>query len=149
MSKESHIMVSIGTARGASRDRSVAVLGALLLALATTAGLAVRAPAAAAEDLPLVLSSEHLGMSAEQIEAAHAPVVEEAPVVLRGPQAAPSSATGSEFVSNESGAVRAGAPASSAGSVSSFGECVERAIRGGVGFDASDRVCRALFPEQG
>jgi hypothetical protein len=143
-------MVSIGTARGASRDRSVALLGALLLALATTIGLAARAPAAAAEDLPLVLSSEHLGMSAEEIEAAHAPVAEEAPVVLRGPQAASSSATGSEFVSNESGAARASAPATSAaGSVSSFGECVERAIRGGVGFDASDRVCRALFPERG
>jgi len=144
-------MVSIGTARGASRDRSVAVLGALLLALATTTGLAARAPAAAAEDLPLVLSSEHIGMSAEEIEAAHAPVAEEAPVVLRAPGAAPSSATGSEFVSNESGTVPGRAPegASAAGSVSSFGQCVERAIRGGVGFDASDRVCRALFPERG
>lgn len=142
-------MVSIGTARGLSRDRSVAALGALLLALATTSGLAAPPPAAAAEDLPLVLSSEHLGMSAEEIEAAHAPVAEEAPVVLRGPEAAPSSATGSEFVSNESGAAPARAPAGGAGSVSSFGQCVERAIRGGVGFDASDRVCRALFPEQG
>ena len=150
-------MVSIGTARAALDCTLVVLLSLLLLSLATVA---------TADELPLVLTNESVGMTGAEIEASQAapPVPEPATETLTlksVPEASSNNATGSEFVSNEDPdaeevAVAAHEPApaaecavAGASEITSFGHCVETSIRGGVGFDESARVCRALFPERG
>jgi hypothetical protein len=147
----------------ATRRALCAVLAtsfSLLLGL----GASLSARPAAADEPPLVLSSEHIGMSGDEIRAEQAPVAEEPPVVLRANGSAgaeaPVTNTGSEFVSAE-GAVPVPAPVPvvedaacepgdvAGGAISSFGHCIEASIRGGVGFEESAHVCRALFPDQG
>jgi len=126
--------------------RSGAFSPVFLLALACTLGATFAVSGvAAADEPPLVLSGEHLGMSADEIAATQSgpePTAEDAKA----------EGTGSEFVSVEPGEATdcAAATTAQAGmAVTGFGQCVEASIRGGVGFEASARVCRALFPENG
>lgn len=135
--------------------------------LAAVATLALFSSLAGADELPLVLSNDSIGLSGAEIEAAQAPPVPtpapvapsatpatEAPMVLESPPSVGDTATAdpvpSEFVSVEGPVtpIDCGAAAEVAG-VASFEHCVEVSIRGGAGFDESSRVCRALFPEQG
>lgn len=153
-------MVSNRIATAARRAQSAVLAASFPLLLGLGASLPARP--AAADEPPLVLSSEHIGMSADEIRAEQAPVAEEPPVVLRATGSssadAPVTNTGSEFVSAEGGApVPAPFPEDAscesggvaAGAISSFGACIEASIRGGVGFEESAHVCRALFPGQG
>jgi len=142
-------MKSIATDRKSSRSSRLAVLGVRVLAAGLVAGAHLWVASAAADEPPLVLSSEHLDMSADEIASAQGVVADEAPIVLRGPEPTVEQATPtvveSEFVSAD-GATTDAAP-SAGGAITTFGQCVEGAIRGGVGFEDSTRVCRALFPD--
>jgi len=114
----------------------------------------VFAGVASADDLPIVLSSRHIGMSGEQIEAMQAPAPapvavaavtpsSEAPLKLTLP--APSEPlVPSEFVSRDPVVC----PPTAGAALASFDQCVETSIRAGVGLQDSSRVCRALFPAE-
>jgi hypothetical protein len=109
---------------------------------------------ASADDLPIVLSSQHIGMSGEQLQAMQAPAP--APVAMAA--AKPSSEAplkltlpspneplvASEFVSADPGVC----PSTAGAALASFDQCVETSVRAGVGLRDSSRVCRALFPAE-
>ena len=100
-----------------------------------------------ADELPIVLSNENIGMSGAEVEASQpsAPAPETSPPTPT-PQKADASDSSSEFVSAEpSEAPKTSNPASPA--VTSYPVCVERAIRGGADYDASVQVCQILFPD--
>lgn len=150
--------ITRGMALGRGGLRSRARTLALLLAVFVAFALGGAVPSAAfADDLPLILSNDNIGMSGSEIEASQAADVAstaatKAPMVLESPPSVGdtpgATATGSEFVSADGGESPADCTAvHSAAGITSFEHCVETSIRGGVGFDDSSRVCRALFPE--
>jgi len=115
-----------------------------------------------AEDAPLLLSNEHVDMTASEIEAVQPAPVQAAAAAAAPPAGDPGSIGraapnwGSEFVSNEGGEANASGDASLAiplpapgSAIAGFGQCMEVSIRGGVGYDPASTVCRALFPGQG
>ena len=109
--------------------------------------LFVAAGLAWADELPIVLSNENIGMSGAEVEASQssAPATQ-MPPPTSAPQKAEAGDSNSEFVSAEPpDAPKASNPASPA--VTSYPVCVERAIRGGADYDASVQVCRILFPD--
>ena len=110
-----------------------------------------------ADDPPLVLSNEQIGMTRAEIDATQPDRNHETPSAATdrsapNPNAATAPAWGSEFVSNE-GSLPAGCADSALGTpgaaIGSFDQCIEVSIRGGVGYEESARVCHALFPGQG
>ena len=109
--------------------------------------LFVAAGVAWADELPIVLSNENIGMSGAEVEASQ-PSAPAPPTSspTPAPQKAEAKDSNSEFVSAEpSDPPKASNPASPP--VTSYPVCVERAIRGGADYDASVQVCRILFPD--
>lgn len=138
---------SPSTARPSLRRRWLRATGSILLLTLWIAGVA------SADDLPIVLSSKHIGMSGEQIEAMQAPPPApvavaavtpsaEAPLELKLPPNEPLVA--SEFVSADSVVC----PTAPGAALASFDQCVETSVRAGIGLKDSSRVCRALFPAE-
>jgi len=123
----------------------------LLAAFFVVAGL-LFAGTAAADEGPLVLSNENLGMTAEGI-AAEAAALEAEKIELARVANPPeenewidASPVRQEAAATECPAVVAEVAAGAAGV--GFETCVEAAIRGGNGFAASSSVCRAVFPDE-
>lgn len=104
------------------------------------------------EAATLTLSSKHLGMTSDEIDAyearqAEPPAAEKAAVSETDGRGA---VEGNEWRSSDADTdapkclVRA---ASGDAAADSFEQCIELAIRAGNGFDESARVCRVIFPE--
>jgi hypothetical protein len=127
--------------------------------LAASLSILAATSRARADDPPLMLSNEHIGMTSVQIQSTQSIDAHDAPFAPAGldpidthPSDASFPAWGSEFVSNENpGPVGCMySPGGSPGrAIGSFGQCIEASIRGGVSYDAASPVCRTLFPGQG
>ncbi|MDG2050986.1 MAG: hypothetical protein P8M78_12560 [Myxococcota bacterium] len=123
-----------------SRFQNIQVLVLLVALMGTSAG-------AWADELPIVLSNQNVGMSGSEIEASQPSTgAAEAPAPKPAVKKPESDDSTSEFVSAEpSGVTKPANPAPSG--VTTYPDCVEKAIRGGADYDASAKVCRILFPE--
>jgi hypothetical protein len=144
------------------------VLGVLLLALVAPAGAdAAAGPSSPDAGPPLVLTNEHIGMTAAQIEALQ-PAVEPPPARTE-PAPTSESQARAEALEAEAEAARARArqaalraetaaravEAAEAGLIPGLGPnrqgaaryetCIEALIRHGDSYAESDRVCRAVF----
>jgi hypothetical protein len=120
---------------------------------------------ALADDAPLVLSGNDIGLTGEELDARTAAekVVEAPEPVAPAPDeplqltldeepkpVAEKKEEPSEWASEDEAAAErecAAAARPTAAEVTNFEYCVESAIRGGNGYDESSRVCRSLFPE--
>jgi hypothetical protein len=145
--------------------------------LATTMLVLGAAGASLATDLPLVLTNDNVGMSADEIQEIQGPddfkdLDAEGPEAFTdgtqddgilkltqddidgSPQAEGTVDETSEFTSAEEPApevavVAAACPAEiETAGVATFEQCVEAAIRAGNGYSESAGVCRALFPAE-
>jgi hypothetical protein len=115
---------------------------------------------AAEADAPIVLSSEHLGMTGDEVQAATTPIEPAAET----PELEPEAGMESEWLTNDDIAGADEAPAlseeaeeagesdacptvaASPDAVADFQRCIEVSIRGGNGYEESSRVCAAVFP---
>ena len=130
-----------------SRSRLRAMLSLWLFVVA----LLMAAGGAWADELPIVLSNQNIGMSGSEIEASQPSVDPPAPPPSNpAPQKAETSESTSQPTSEFVSADPSDEPKSSnpgPSEVTTYPVCVERAIRGGADYDASAQVCRILFPD--
>jgi hypothetical protein len=139
---------TLSKARVGSARVSNSGVWSAIAAVFIAAGL-LFAGAVSADDSPLVLSDEHVGMTAEGIAAEEAAVEAEKIELARAADPDEENEwVDSSQVSEDAAATVCPEVVVDDGGGMGFEACVEAAIRGGNGFAQSSSVCRAVFPEE-